>query len=56
VLLSKADKLSRAEQSALRKKFGDALLFSSITRQGVDECRGLLEHWLEQAAEIKSPR
>ena len=56
VLLSKADKLSRAEQSALQKKFGDALLFSSVTRQGVDECRGLLEHWLQQAAEIKSPR
>src|SRR5687768_2817865 len=56
VLLSKADKLSRAEQSALKKKFGDALMFSSITRQGVDECRSLLEHWLEQAAEIKSPR
>lgn len=56
VLLAKADKLSRAEQTALRKKFGDALLFSSVTRQGVEECRDLLESWLEQAAEIKSPR
>jgi GTP-binding protein len=56
VLLSKADKLSRAEQSALRKKFSDALLFSSVTRQGVEECRDLLERWLQQAAEIKSPR
>lgn len=56
VLLSKVDKLSRAEQSALRKKFGDALLFSSVTRQGVEECRDLLEGWLRQAAEIKSPR
>jgi len=56
VLLSKADKLSRAEQLALAKKFGDALLFSSTSRQGVEEARGLLERWLQQAAEIKSPR
>jgi hypothetical protein len=25
-------------------------LFSSTTRQGVEECRDLLESWLEQAA------
>ena len=56
VLLSKADKLSRSEQAALRKKHGDALLFSSASRQGVEEARGLLESWVEQAAEIKSPR
>jgi len=56
VLLSKADKLSRAEQSALEKKHREALLFSSVTRQGVEECRSLLESWLEQAAGIKSPR
>jgi GTP-binding protein len=56
VLLSKADKLSRAEQSALKKAHSDALLFSSVTRQGVEECRDLLEGWLQQAAEIKSPR
>jgi GTP-binding protein len=56
VLLSKADKLSRAEQAALGKKFPGALLFSSVTRQGVEECRSLLEGWLQQAAEIKSPR
>ena len=62
VLLSKADKLSRAEQAATLKRVGSSLqtevrLFSSVTRQGVDACRGLLEHWLgEQAAEIKSPR
>ena len=55
VLLSKADKLSRIEQFALKKKFADALLFSSVTRQGVDECRGLLERWLQQAAENKKP-
>jgi GTP-binding protein len=56
VLFSKADKLSRTEQAALRRSFGEALLFSSTTRQGVDECRALLEQWVEQAAEIKSPR
>jgi len=56
LLLAKADKLSRAEQAALKKKFSDALLFSSVTRQGVEECRSLLQGWLQQAAEIKSPR
>jgi len=61
VLLSKADKLSRAEQAAtlktMRAAIGeDVRLFSSPTRQGVEECRDLLESWLEQAAEIKSPR
>jgi GTP-binding protein len=56
LLLAKADKLSRAEQSALIKQHEDALLFSSVTRQGVEECRDLLERWLQQAAEIKSPR
>ena len=61
VLLSKADKLSRAEQQATLKRVGSSLeaevrLFSSVTRQGVEECRGLLEQWLAQAAEIKSPR
>jgi GTP-binding protein len=59
-LLSKADKLSRAEQSVTLKKMSasetEVLLFSSVTRQGVEECRGLLERWLQQAAEIKSPR
>jgi GTP-binding protein len=56
ILLSKADKLSRPEQARLAQKFPEALLFSSATRQGVEECRGLLEGWLEQAAERKSPR
>ena len=61
VLLSKADKLSRAEQQATLKRVTATLnaevrLFSSVTRQGVEECRGLLEQWLAQAAEIKSPR
>ncbi len=60
-LLSKADKLSRLEQAATLKKVAaslktEVLLFSSVTRQGVEESRGLLESWLQQAAEIKDPR
>ena len=61
-LLTKADKLSRRAQHALladvhaRMSGSEARLFSSITRQGVEECRDLLEQWLQQAAEIKSPR
>lgn len=69
-LLSKADKLTRLEQSAAladaTKRLRDAgnvhlSLFSSTTRQGVEECRGLLGAWLSesgpaQAAEIKGPR
>jgi GTP-binding protein len=65
-LLSKADKLSRVEQrstleavrAGLAARVGDTevALFSSVSRQGVEECRGLLETWLEQTAEIKSPR
>ncbi|MGH8689832.1 MAG: ribosome biogenesis GTP-binding protein YihA/YsxC [Burkholderiales bacterium] len=52
VLLSKADKLSRSEQAATLRKVGrEALLFSSVTRQGVEECRGVLERWLGHAAE-----
>jgi len=61
-LLSKADKLSRSAQSAVlsdarrQLRRNSATLFSSVTRQGVEECRDLLEHWLEQAAKIKNPR
>ena len=61
-LLTKADKLSRRAQHALladmreRMAGNDVTLFSSVTRQGVEECRDLLGRWLEQAAEIKSPR
>jgi len=58
VLLSKADKLSRAEQAAtlnsVRASLGrdtEVRLFSSVTLQGVEECRGLLEDWLEQSAQ-----
>ena len=50
-----------AEQAATLKKVraavgAGAMLFSSVTRQGVEECRDLLESWLEQVVEIKSPR
>ena len=69
-LVSKADKLPRAEQSrvlasvrsALAARHGrtQAALFSSLSRQGVEECRDLLEGWLGEkippGAEIKSPR
>jgi GTP-binding protein len=69
-LLSKADKLTKLEQSAAlaqaKRSLRDAgnvrlALFSSTTRQGVEECRGLLGAWLSesgpaQAAEIKGPR
>ena len=62
VLLTKADKLTRGAQMSLlaetRRRVGenDVTLFSSVTRQGVEECRDLLEQWLEQAAKIKNPR
>lgn len=50
-LLSKADKLGRAEQTAALAGVkahlaGEVRLFSSTTRQGVDECRELLGTWL----------
>jgi GTP-binding protein EngB required for normal cell division len=65
VLLSKADKLPRAEHGAVLEKMqsaidGDVLLFSSVTRQGVEQFRDLLEQWLRapapQVAGIKNPR
>lgn len=51
VLLSKADKLSRREQGTTLRTVADAAraevrLFSSVTRQGVEQCRDLLELWL----------
>lgn len=50
-LLSKADKLSRPAQAKTLSAVSAAMkaevrLFSSLTRQGVDECRDLLERWL----------
>ena len=51
VLLSKADKLSRAEQKKTLQQASslaaDVRLFSSVTRQGVEECRDLLAGWLQ---------
>lgn len=62
-LLSKCDKLSRAIQSETLTRVSKRLspipvtLFSSVTRQGVEECRSVLGSWLEHAAGgIKSPR
>lgn len=64
-LLSKADKLSRAEQAQalaqaktlLSGAGHQAMLFSSLNGAGVAELRELLESWLQlQPAEIKSPR
>jgi GTP-binding protein len=56
VLLSKADKLSRAEQKKTLQQASslaaDVRLFSSVTRQGVEECRDLLAGWL-QAGPVK---
>jgi GTP-binding protein len=63
-LLSKADKLSRAEQartlaSVKASLRGEVRLFSSLSGQGVDECRDLLAEWLgstdEQADRNKKP-
>jgi GTP-binding protein len=53
VLLAKAYKLSRAELQAVLNKTRTALpgtgvqLFSSVTRQGVEDFRGLLADWLQ---------
>ena len=58
VLLTKADKLTKSEQgrtlASTRKElaalgiFGDCLLFSSQTRQGVEEAREHIDGWLEE--------
>jgi GTP-binding protein len=70
-LLSKADKLTKREQAATLEGAAGKVsgarnvqpsLFSSETRQGVEECRSLLGAWLAesggpaQAGEIKGPR
>lgn len=59
VLLSKCDKIARAaRQAALRRTraalaaagvHAESLLFSSLTGEGVDEARQLLEAWLRDA-------
>jgi GTP-binding protein len=59
VLLSKADKLARTEQrkalEAAAALSPHARLFSSVTRQGVDECRDLLADWLHADRGNKKP-
>jgi GTP-binding protein len=60
VLLSKADKLSRNEQASTLRAVAAALhtevqLFSSVTGQGVDACRDLLELWLAAGRGNKKP-
>ena len=61
-LLAKADKLKRAQRSAALAEVRrarpreEAVLFSSLTREGVDAAREALEGWLARAAEIKNPR
>jgi GTP-binding protein len=61
VLLSKADKLSRSEQAqvlrVVRRRLPAARvqLFSSVTRQGVEESRDLLRHSLQADRENKRP-
>jgi GTP-binding protein len=59
-LLSKADKLPRKQQanalaSVKASLQAEVRLFSSLTRQGVEECRDLLEHWLAAGRENKKP-
>ena len=54
-LLSKADKLTKAEQSGTLASVkaslrADVRLFSSETRQGVEDCRDLLERWLSSSS------
>ena len=58
LLLSKADKLSRAQQAAALKTVSslsgrEAQLFSSVSHLGVEECRRLLEQWLDAAGRNK---
>ncbi|OGA20581.1 MAG: hypothetical protein A3H34_06030 [Betaproteobacteria bacterium RIFCSPLOWO2_02_FULL_67_19] len=52
-LLTKADKLSRTEGarvlSQTRHAVAEALLFSSLSRQGVEEARDRLAQWLLEA-------
>jgi GTP-binding protein len=65
-LLSKCDKLGRVEQAktltaakaALAGRAGETTvaLFSSVSLQGVEEARGLLEGWLLEAASPASKR
>lgn len=61
VLLAKADKLSRPlQQKALQNAraelpHDEVRLFSSVTGDGVEECRDLLEQWLAAGRRNKKP-
>jgi GTP-binding protein len=59
LLLSKSDKLSRNEQArvlaAVKSRGSATLLFSSVTKQGVEEARDLLEQWLQAGRGNKKP-
>ena len=65
VLLTKCDKLARQAQAATCRLVVSALaktrptarvhLFSSLTRQGVEESRDLLDAWLQDAQNKKPP-
>ena len=51
-LLTKADKLTRAERNAVlaqtRRALPEVLLFSSVSREGVEEARDHLARWLPE--------
>ena len=61
VLLTKADKLSRVQQQKTLQDVRAQLprdevrLFSSVSKEGLDECRDLLERWLAAGRENKRP-
>jgi len=61
VLLTKADKLSRVQQQKTLQDVRAELprdevrLFSSVSKEGLDECRDLLERWLVAGRENKRP-
>ena len=61
VLLTKADKLSRVQQQKTLQDVRAELprdevrLFSSVSKQGLDESRDLLEQWLTAGRENKRP-
>jgi GTP-binding protein len=61
VVLTKADKLTRAEQTKalsimkLNAGGGEVRLFSATKRQGIDEVSTLLWHWAHPAATAETP-
>ncbi len=58
-LLSKCDKLTRRDAAAVLKlaqsRVGEAILFSSVDRTGVEETRARLQEWLS-AEDKRNPR